>query len=279
MRNFYKFTLLFFISLSAKAQVPTATILSVVPYNCSGSNIFFAAKTNGSPTFFKWSLPPNRGAIVVSRDNDSSVVLRFSLSGVFTISLTVGNGTNSSVATKTITVTKSAIAAFNANLLTTGYPNQLSLTDYSTNKIKSYWLYSGTNAIDSTETVLKNYAASGSYTVTLAALGKNGCNDTVSYAFRISDSSAITLPNIFSPNDDGANDLYRPVSKGITKMNAYVFNRYGALITSWDRVNGFWDGYSSSGLPCGVGEYFIIMEATGFDGKTFKLKSSITLVR
>jgi len=164
-------------------------------------------------------------------------------------------------------------------LAATGHPNQLSLTNYSTNSLKNYWIYSGDGLKDSSAFVIKDYPSSGSYTVTLAALGKNDCNDTLSYAFRISDSSGVTLPNVFTPNEDGVNDIYKPVTKGITVLNAYVYNRYGTLITSWDRVNGFWDGSTTSGLECGTGEYFIILEATGFDGKSYKLKSSITLIR
>jgi len=279
MRNFLKFTFLFFISFCAKAQVPTATILGVSQFNCSNKNIFFAGRTNSLVTSYKWSLPANRGATVVSKDFDSTVVCNFSLPGIYTLSLTVSIGTLSSTATKTITVTSSAKASFNASLTTTGFPNQLSLTDYSKDYLKIYWLYSGTLAKDSSSFVLRDYAFSGSYTVSLVALGKNACNDTLSYAFRISDSSGVTLPNIFSPNDDGVNDIYKPNTKGISSLNAYVYNRYGVLITSWDRVNGFWDGYTTSGLACAVGEYFIILNATGFDGKNYKVKSSITLVR
>lgn len=279
MRNFFKFTFIILTSLCAKAQVPTATILGVAPYNCSGKNIFFAGRTTGFVTSYKWSVPPNRGATIVSKDNDSTIVCSFSLPGVYTLSLSVSDGSVSSTVTKLINVTRSANASFNASLVATGYPNQLSLTDYSTNALKNYWIYSGNAPKDSSAFVLKDYPSSGSYTVSLAALGRNGCNDTLSYEFRISDSSGITLPNVFTPNEDGVNDIYKPIAKGISILNAYVYNRYGTLITSWDRVNGFWDGSTTSALECRSGEYFIILEATGFDGKTYKLKSSITLIR
>jgi gliding motility-associated-like protein len=113
----------------------------------------------------------------------------------------------------------------------------------------------------------------------LKALGKNGCNDSLSYSFRISDSSGVTLPNIFTPNDDGVNDVFRPITKGITSMMVWVYNRYGVTIANWDRINGSWDGYNTSGLQCGSGEYFVVVEATGFNGKTYKQKGTLTLIR
>ncbi len=279
MRNFFKFTFILLFTICAKAQVPTATILGVSPVICTDANNFFAAKTTFSPTAYKWSLPANKSAVIVSRDDDSSVVVTFSLPGLYTLSLTVSTGTLSSTTTKLLSVTRSAKASFNASLTATGYPNQLSLTDYSSNSIKSYWTYSESAAKDSASYIVRDYPQSGSYTVTLLAIGRNGCNNSASYAFRISDSSGVTLPNIFSPNDDGVNDVYKPITRGISSLKASVFNRYGALISSWDRVNGTWDGYTTSGLECSPGTYMIVVEATGFDGNTYKQKSTITLVR
>jgi hypothetical protein len=66
---------------------------------------------------------------------------------------------------------------------------------------------------------------------------------------------------------------------GISSLKARVLNRDGQLVCSWDKVNGFWDGHSTSGEDCSEGEYFIVVEATGFDGQTYKLKRVITLAR
>jgi gliding motility-associated-like protein len=111
------------------------------------------------------------------------------------------------------------------------------------------------------------------------AYGVNGCNDTTSYKFRVSDSSSISLPNIFTPNGDGANDVYIPITRGISGLNAWVYNRDGVIVSNWDKPRGGWDGYSTSGEPCSDGVYYIVVNAFGFDGKVYKLKSSITLIR
>ncbi len=275
MRNVYGFTF-FLLSLFAGAQVPTATILSVDPVFCTDRNIWLVARTNPPADTYVWSF--SRG-VVPLHNQDSSAVVNFSLAGLYTVSVSVTNSVGTSVSVRTLNINRSAKASFNANLVTAGYPNQLQLTDYSSNNSKSYWTFSDESTKDSSGTYTKYYNLGGNYSVTLVAVAKNGCNDTLSYGFRLSDSSSVVLPNIFTPNNDDINDIFRPQTRGIVKLNAWVFNRYGVLLASWDRVNGFWDGHTTSGLECPPGTYFVIVEATGFDGQNYKLRGNLTLMK
>jgi gliding motility-associated-like protein len=172
-----------------------------------------------------------------------------------------------------------AKASFNASFSNNGYPADLLLTNYSSNSVKTYWQFNDVALPDSATNTVKRYTQSGSYKVSLVAFGNKGCNDTSDYMFRISDSSSVVLPNIFSPNGDDANDVYRPITTGISLLNAWVYNRDGLLVSSWDKVRGGWDGHTTAGEECDAGTYFIILEAIGFDSKDYKLKSTITLVR
>jgi gliding motility-associated-like protein len=279
MRHFYKFITIIALSLSAKAQVPSATIVSSSTVFCSNRSILFEAKASNTPTIYSWSIVPSRSGSIISQPNDSSVVCTFSLPGNYTLTLNLANATGTNTLVERISVARSAIASFNASLNTIGFPNALALTNYSSNSVKHYWLFSDTPVKDSSNYFVKNYTSSGNYSVNLVALGTKGCNDTLLYAFRISDSSSISLPNVFTPNDDDVNDVFRPVMRGISTLNAWVYNRYGALMVSWDKINGFWDGYTTSGIECRPGEYFVVVEATGFDGKVYKLKSPLTLIK
>ena len=279
MRNFYKFITIIALSLSAKAQVPSATIVSSSSVFCTNSTVLFEAKASNTPTVYSWSIVPSKSGSIISQPNDSSVVCTFSLPGNYTLTVNIANATGTNTAVKKIAVMRSAVASFNASLNTIGFPNSLALTNYSSNSIKHYWLFSDTPVKDSSNYFVKNYSTSGSYSVNLVALSTSGCNDTLQYTFRISDSSSISLPNVFTPNNDDVNDVFRPVMRGISTLNAWVYNRYGALMESWDKVNGFWDGYTTSGIECRAGEYFVVIEATGFDGKVYKLKSPLTLIK
>lgn len=280
MGNFYKFTFIILLSLSAGAQVPSVTITSTSSVFCTGTTQSFSAASTGTLTAFSWSVVPARYVAVEGSVTSAAVTFTPSNPGTYTVILRAATTETTFLVTKTFNVTRSASASFNASLSGQGFPSKLTLTNYSSNSLKNYWIFDGnTSEKDSSATVIRNYSASGDYSVQLIAIGLNGCNDQSLYTFRIADSSGVTMPNVFSPNSDGINDIFRPEARGIVKLNAWVYNRNGVIITSWNKINGFWDGYTTSGEPCSAGEYFVVVEATGFDGKQYKLKGSITLIR
>lgn len=280
MKRFLKTIFILFTTLNVFAQVPTATIVSPSNTLCTGTSLTFTTQTANAPTAYSWSVSPSKSVTVLPDLISPSITFTFTSGGVYTLSLLVSNATGTSVTTTTVIATKSAKAAFNASLTTTGFPNDLVLTNYSNYSISNQWLFNDDLSANTTSlNTVKNYSVSGSYSVTLIAYGSMGCNDTSRYAFRIADSSGITLPTIFSPNGDDINEIFRPVSRGISSMNVMIYNRFGTIITSWDRVNGFWDGHTTSGEKCEAGVYFVIVEASGFDGKSYKFKHSLTLVR
>ena len=89
--------------------------------------------------------------------------------------------------------------------------------------------------------------------------------------------SNIILPNVFTPNFDSINDVFKPYLDEITEVNFSIFNRYGNLIFETTKVNGFWDGRTTSGEPCTDGVYFCILTATGIEGKKYKEKTFVQL--
>ena len=279
MKLIFRFSLFLLLTFHLKAQVPTATIVTPIVSLCTGVAYTFTTLTLNSPTAFSWSVIPSTSVTIFPDKLNSFINLTFAKGGVYTLSLQVSNATGTTVTNKTITVNQTAVAAFNASLTGIGFPNQLILTNYSTNGINNTWTYSDDPAVNTGFNDIKNYLNAGTYTITLTEYGKGGCNDTSAYAFTLADVSAVTLPNIFTPNDDEVNDVYKPIAKGIQSLKVWIYNRYGTFVYSWDKPNGFWDGYTTSGEPCVPGTYFCVVEAKGFDGKTYKLKKEITLVR
>lgn len=279
-----KFILIFLLltSVFLKAQVPSATIVIPSSTICTGTSVTFSTITTNTPTAFSWSISPTLSVTALPDLSSSFVAFTFGRPGAYTATLQVSNATGTTTSTRLINVTQSAEAIFNASLTSSGFPTQLVLTNYSTNFIKNYWIFSdvpGLAGKDSTLNTVKNYTASGSYSIMVVATGTNGCNDTAYYKFFISDSSGVTAPNIFTPNNDNTNDIFKPIARGIASMNVWIYNRYGTIIASWDKVNGFWDGYTTSGQPCQSGVYFYVIEAVGFDGKSYKIMNNLTLLR
>lgn len=100
-----------------------------------------------------------------------------------------------------------------------------------------------------------------------------------SFIIRISESE-LKVPNAFSPNGDGINDVFKVTYKSLVKFNAYIFNRWGQQLYQWglDQIDEGWDG-TTHGKPVKDGVYFIVIEAEGSDGVKYKKKSDINILR
>ncbi len=106
--------------------------------------------------------------------------------------------------------------------------------------------------------------------------------DTTRYdAINISISeSSLQMPNAFTPNGDGINDVYRakPGYKSIVEFRAIIFNRWGQKLYEWTDPAGGWDG-KYKGKDVAQGTYFVNVTAKGADGKVFNIKRDVNLLR
>lgn len=88
---------------------------------------------------------------------------------------------------------------------------------------------------------------SGSYEVTLVAFNGD-CSDTITKVIRIMDNLSVYVPNAFTPDGDGLNDVFFPKGKnhntpeGLESYEFLIFNRWGEMI--WDSNIPYqpWDG-------------------------------------
>ncbi|QJB41153.1 gliding motility-associated C-terminal domain-containing protein [Chitinophaga oryzae] len=88
----------------------------------------------------------------------------------------------------------------------------------------------------------------------------------------------IYIPNLFSPNGDGANDVLYVYGTAIAQLEFRVYNHWGQLVfTSKDQRQG-WDG-TMSGQKQPVGVYVYIVRATMQDGQIITKKGNVTLMR
>lgn len=99
------------------------------------------------------------------------------------------------------------------------------------------------------------------------------------FSIQVSESE-LTIPNAFSPNGDGINDVFTVKYKSLVKFNAYIFNRWGQQLYHWTlgNIDDGWDGtYKGKQVKDGV--YFIVVEAEGSDGRKYKRKGDINILR
>jgi gliding motility-associated-like protein len=123
------------------------------------------------------------------------------------------------------------------------------------------------------------------YTVTITL---NDCQKIESKRVDLSDFACenidckVTYSNVFSPNGDGYNDIWRTRTDCVDyTYDLRIYNRWGQLVHTSDRRNYGWDGYIN-GEPAATGVYFFVMEFTdgvvvNVDNQAFR--GSITLVR
>jgi len=90
--------------------------------------------------------------------------------------------------------------------------------------------------------------------------------------------SELKIPNAFSPNGDGVNDVFKVKHKSLVKFNASVFNRWGQELYKWNNPDEGWDG-TSHGKAVKDGVYFIVVQAVGSDGIKYNHKGDINILR
>jgi gliding motility-associated-like protein len=119
-----------------------------------------------------------------------------------------------------------------------------------------------------------NYLTStDSVKICLAIASSRSCRDTICkkiYPF----SKGVKLYNVFSPDGDGKNDVFKITSTGLKDLNCTIFNRWGNKLYTIETVTGTWDG---SGFADGT--YFYVLIANGMDGKEYKQQGTVDLFR
>ena len=133
------------------------------------------------------------------------------------------------------------------------------------------------------------FTEAGSHRIVLYATFING-NDTVAYTkdywqdaqpitIQISESK-LEMPNAFSPNGDGINDIYKAKEgyQSIVEFHAYIFNRWGQKLYDWDDPAGGWDG-KYKGKDVAQGVYYCLVKAKGADGRNYSIKKDVNLLR
>jgi gliding motility-associated-like protein len=115
-------------------------------------------------------------------------------------------------------------------------------------------------------------------TYVLAVTDKNGCTNRDTINIYVDPDLAVYVPNIFSPNGDGVNDVFYVRGKGIQSMRLMIFNRWGELIFETLDINQGWDGtYKGTYLKTEVFVYHL--EAILVNDQRVVKTGDITLLR
>lgn len=98
-------------------------------------------------------------------------------------------------------------------------------------------------------------------------------------AIKVLDVTQLDIPNIFSPNGDGVNDLFHIKVTGYFRLDIMrIYNRWGQLVFETKDLGREWDG-RQQGKPLPVGTYYWSLEGLDVYGQRVRKVGSITIIR
>jgi gliding motility-associated-like protein len=119
---------------------------------------------------------------------------------------------------------------------------------------------------------------SKTFPVVLIAKNSWGCQDTIIKTVVVDDEITLFVPNVFSPNDDGLNDVFQPVGAGIDKYNLEIYDKWGVKVFSTTDFTKSWDG-TYAGQAIKMETYIWKIAITSQSGYERKYDGTVTILR
>jgi gliding motility-associated-like protein len=200
--------------------------------------------------------------------------------GSYTVTATVTNsvlGCSSTFTLPIINVVAQAVADFNisqGNTVTVGAG--VNFINSSSNATDYIWnvICSGQTATSANFNTV--FTDTGSCCINLIASQPSGCSDTITKCIDIINQAVVVIPNVFTPNGDGKNDVFKVKSNGLKSLNCVIYDRWGLKMYEWDGINGSWDGNARTGIAPD-GTYYYIINYTDQLDKTITEKGYLNL--
>ncbi|MBP7809389.1 MAG: gliding motility-associated C-terminal domain-containing protein [Bacteroidia bacterium] len=264
---------------------PNASINLGNAKGCVPTCVTFSAGGSSSITSYGWIL---NGAGITGSVNGAYC---FDEAASYTLGLTVMDafGCTSTVVPVNIEIYPQPIADFNHAPIKP-IVNQdpfVTFTDasYGAPIVSWNWYFMNTAQYTS---ILQNptfpYTEPGTYPVVLVVKSDRGCTDTLVRPLVVGEDFGIYVPNVFTPNGDGLNDIFQPKGFGVVKYEMNIFDRWGEKVFSTKDFEKGWDGtmQSKNDVKYGVledGAYTWLINATSVFGKSHELKGHVTLMK
>ncbi len=122
------------------------------------------------------------------------------------------------------------------------------------------------------------YENEGVYEVMLIAYDNLGCSDTLLRNFVVKPQYFAYIPNAFSPNNDGNNDVFKGSFIGEKEVQMLIFDRWGNLIYNESGNRLKWDG-TNKGKLCPQDVYIYKIKTLDFEGKSHEYIGHVNLIR
>jgi len=164
--------------------------------------------------------------------------------------------------------------------------NPVNFENQSSGAISYQWFFNDPSAKDSSNqgSTLTNpihtFKDTGRFCIMLIA-SSNTCADTINPCLEVNQACALpdSVPNVFTPNGDGINDLFIVKAAGLAQLNCTIFNRWGMKIYAYDAIATGWDGRTFSDNTASMGTYYYVLEATCIDGRKKEANGYLQVIK
>ena len=212
---------------------------------CVPLTVSYFGSSDGSNDTFSWNFDNGQSS------NQQNPLTTYTISGSFSPSLTVTNSYGCSSSTfipNYINVYPLPIADFSADPWgTTIITPTINFFNSSVGASQYLWNFGDYASPTNTSSAVNpshEYTYSGTYTVMLIATNQYGCKDFITKVITIDPEFHLYIPNVFTPDGNGLNDVFQPKGVGIDE-NDYkmlIFDRWGELIFQSNNFFKGWDG-------------------------------------
>jgi len=267
-------------------QSPVINFVANLYNGCPPLIVNFSDQTIPAIQTWTWDFgDPASGVFNTSSSQNPTHI--FNEPGIYSISLTVttiDGCTKSLTVNNMIQVYPNPVASFTANpYITTMESPIIHFENSSIGAVSYFWNFGepgSSNNLSGVFAPYHIYANEGVYTVTLFVESVNGCTDSTSATVKIQPMYLIYIPNAFTPNGDGLNDIFKPLIKNYAEYQMYIYDRWGELIFETDNLSNGWDGTVSGGSDTKIMDvYSYLIIVKDFSGKAHQYVGKITLVQ
>ncbi|GLR16222.1 PKD domain-containing protein [Portibacter lacus] len=164
-------------------------------------------------------------------------------------------------------------------------PNSLNTTvqfsDLSTNAVKWQWEF-GEQGASFERNPNFTFRDTGLHAIQLVAFHPSGCPDTITKIIDVTPFVSYQMPNAFTPNADGTNDLFmgKGIISGMSEFELRIFNRWGEMVFETDDPLEGWNGQKyNTGGQAQSGVYVFQLSYRDARGMLFEKKGFATLIR
>jgi len=155
---------------------------------------------------------------------------------------------------------------------------EVTFASTSSNAVSWLWDF-GDGATDVVENPLHSYGDTGTFCITLIVATNFGCTDTANGCLNVKPDYNLFIPNSFTVNDDGLNEIWQVYGRGIKTIVVRIFDRWGEEIYSFDNINKGWPGTKQNGQECKQDVYVYRVEVMDGKGDPHTYSGNVNLIR